>query len=44
VNQQDLREVEGLNFIPMISEDWHNILIDRYLTKRKQVAIRVTTE
>lgn len=44
VNSQDLREVEGLNFIPMIPEDWHNILIDRYLTKRKQVAIRVTTE
>ena len=44
VNQQNLREVEGLNFIPMISEEWHNILMDRYVTKKKQVAVKVSTE
>jgi hypothetical protein len=44
VNQQDLREVEGLNFIPMISEDWHNILMDKYVTKSRQAVIKVSTE
>ena len=44
VNSQDLREVEGLNFIPMISEDWHNILMDKYVTKSRQAVIKVSTE
>jgi hypothetical protein len=28
----------------MISEEWHNILMDRYVTKKKQVAVKVSSE
>lgn len=42
-NMQDLREVEWLNFIPLISEDWHNILVDRNLSKRKKVEVKAST-
>ncbi len=41
-NTQDLREVEWLNFVPMITEEWHNILMDRYYSKRKKVEIKAT--
>ena len=35
-NIQDLREVDGLNFVPLISEEWHDILIERNQAKHKK--------
>lgn len=39
-NTTDLRTVEWLNFIPLISEERHNILMDRYLDKHKPVEVK----
>lgn len=41
-NSQDLREVEWLNFIPMIPEEWHNELVDRFFAKKKVTEIKNT--
>ena len=35
-NMQDLRDIEGLNFVPLISEERHDILVERSLAKQKK--------
>ncbi len=42
-NIQDLRDVEWLNFVPMISEERHDLLVERYLSKSKKVEVKAST-
>ena len=39
-NVQDLREIEHINFKPMITKEWHDILVERYERKQKEVWIK----